>query len=111
MPSDDQLAESNPTENVNELGMEVGNINSFNRREFNLDAEDDGIVVTKVLIDGPAGEAGIQAGDLITRVGSRRCRSVKQFDALVKNTKRRGMLMLHIKRDGNAQYVTLNLKN
>ena len=110
MPSDDQLAESNPTENVNELGMEVGNINSFNRREFNLDTEDNGIVVTKVLIDGPAGEAGIQAGDLITRVGSRRCRSVKQFDALVKNTKRRGMLMLHIKRDGNAQYVTLDLK-
>ena len=64
----------------------------------------------KVLIDGPAGEAGIQTGDLITRVGSRRCRSVKQFDALVKNTKRRGMLMLHIKRDGNAQYVTLDLK-
>jgi serine protease Do len=110
MPSDDQLAESNQTENVNELGMEVGDINSFNRREFNLDEEDDGIVVTKVLIDGPAGEAGIQTGDLITRVGSRRCRSVKQFDALVKNTKRRGMLMLHIKRDGNAQYLTLDLK-
>ena len=90
--------------------MEVSELNSSLRKEYSIANQDIGIVVTKVLIDTPADEAGIQAGDLITRVGSRRCRSVKQFDSLVKNTKRRGMLMLHIKRDGNAQYVTLDLK-
>jgi len=110
MPSDDQLAINNKTENVNELGVEVGDLNSSYRREYDLDNQDDGIIVTKVLLDSPASKAGIQAGDLITRVGSRRCKSVKQFDSLIKNTKRRGMLMLHIKRDGNAQYVTLDLK-
>ena len=110
MPSDDQIAINNKTENVNELGVEVGDLNSSYRREYDLDTQDDGIIVTKVLLDSPASKAGIQAGDLITRVGSRRCKSVKQFDSLIKNTKRRGMLMLHIKRDGNAQYVTLDLK-
>ena len=67
-------------------------------------------VVVPVTDELLADEAGIQAGDLITRVGSRRCRTIKEFDALVKNTKRRGILMLHIKREGNAQYVTLDLK-
>lgn len=110
MPSDDQLAIDSQTENTNELGMEVRNLNSSFRSEYNIDAQDDGIIVSKVLPESPAIEAGIKAGDLITRVGSRRCRSVKQFNSLVKNTKRRGMLMLHIKRDGNAQYVTLDLK-
>ena len=110
MPSDDQLAVDSQTENANELGMEVRNLNSSFRSEYNIDAQDDGIIVSKVLPESPAIEAGIKAGDLITRVGSRRCRSVKQFNSLVKNTKRRGMLMLHIKRDGNAQYVTLDLK-
>ena len=110
MPSDDQLAVDSQTENANELGMEVRNLNSSLRSEYNIDAQDDGIIVSKVLPESPAIEAGIKAGDLITRVGSRRCRSVKQFNSLVKNTKRRGMLMLHIKRDGNAQYVTLDLK-
>ena len=110
MPSDDQLAVDSQTENTNELGMEVRNLNSSFRSEYNIDAQDDGIIVSKVLPESPAIEAGIKAGDLITRVGSRRCRSVKQFNSLVKNTKRRGMLMLHIKRDGNAQYVTLDLK-
>ena len=110
MPSDDQLAVDSQTENANELGMEVRNLNSSFRSEYSIDAQDDGIIVSKVLPESPAIEAGIKVGDLITRVGSRRCRSVKQFNSLVKNTKRRGMLMLHIKRDGNAQYVTLDLK-
>ena len=111
MPSDDQLAVENQKQSKNELGIEVSELNPSTRREYGVESQDFGIVVTKVLLDSPASEAGIQSGDLITRVGSRRCRSVKQFDSLVKNTKRRGMLMLHIKRDGNAQYVTLDLKN
>ena len=111
MPSDDQLAVENQKQSTNELGIEVSELNPSIRREYGVESKDFGIVVTKVLLDSPANEAGIQTGDLITRVGSRRCRSVKQFDSLVKNTKRRGMLMLHIKRDGNAQYVTLDLKN
>ena len=110
MPNDDKLALNVQTENSNELGIEVSNLNRLNRQEFGINSQDAGIVVTRVLSDSPSAEAGIQAGDLITRVGSRRCRNIKEFDALVKNTKRRGMLMLHIKRDGNAQYVTLDLK-
>ena len=110
MPNDDKLALNVQTENSNELGIEVSNLNRLNRQEFGINSQDEGIVVTRVLSDSPSAEAGIQAGDLITRVGSRRCRTIKEFDALVKNTKRRGMLMLHIKRDGNAQYVTLDLK-
>ena len=110
MPNDDKLALNVQTENSNELGIEVSNLNRLNRQEFGINSQDAGIVVTRVLSESPSDEAGIQAGDLITRVGSRRCRTIKEFDALVKNTKRRGMLMLHIKRDGNAQYVTLDLK-
>ena len=110
MPNDDKLALNVQTENSNELGIEVSNLNRLNRQEFGINSQDAGIVVTRVLSDSPSAEAGIQAGDLITRVGSRRCRTIKEFDALVKNTKRMGMLMLHIKRDGNAQYVTLDLK-
>ena len=110
MPNDEQLAINEQNENANELGIEVSDLNRLNRQEFNINSQDIGIVVTRIFLDSPADDAGIQVGDLITRVGSRRCKSIKQFDSLVKNTKRRGMLMLHIKRDGNAQYVTLDLK-
>ena len=110
MPSDDQLAMSTQSESASELGIEVSSLNRMNRQEFDIKDKDTGVLVTQIFQNTPADDAGIRVGDLITRVGSRRCSSVKQFDDLVRNSKRRGMLMLHIKRDGNAQYVTLDLK-
>ena len=110
MPNDDQLAISTQSESASELGIEVSSLNRMNRQEFDIKDKDTGVLVTQIFQNTPADNAGIRVGDLITRVGSRRCSSVKQFDDLVRNSKRRGMLMLHIKRDGNAQYVTLDLK-
>ena len=110
MPSDDELAINTQTEEANELGIEVSSLNQMNRQEFSLKDKDTGVLVTKIFRNTPADEAGIQVGDLITRVGSRKCSTIKQFSDLVRNSKRRGMLMLHIKRNGNAQYVTLDLK-
>lgn len=110
MPNDDQLAMSTQSESASELGIEVSSLNRMNRQEFDIKDKDTGVLVTQIFQNTPADNAGIRVGDLITRVGSRRCSSVKQFDDLVRNSKRRGMLMLHIKRDGNAQYVTLDLK-
>ena len=111
MPNDDQLAMSTQSESASELGIEVSSLNRMNRQEFDIKDKDTGVLVTQIFQNTPADDAGIRVGDLITRVGSRRCSSVKQFDDLVRNSKRRGMLMLHIKRDGNAQYVTLDLKD
>ena len=110
MPNDDQLAISTQSESASELGIEVSSLNRMNRQEFDIKDKDTGVLVTQIFQNTPADNAGIRVGDLITRVGSRKCSSVKQFDDLVRNSKRRGMLMLHIKRDGNAQYVTLDLK-
>ena len=110
MPNDDQLAMSTQSESASELGIEVSSLNRMNRQEFDIKDKDTGVLVTQIFQNTPADDAGIRVGDLITRVGSRRCSSVKQFDDLVRNSKRRGMLMLHIKRDGSAQYVTLDLK-
>ena len=110
MPNDDQLAMSTQSESASELGIEVSSLNRMNRQEFDIKDKDTGVLVTQIFQNTPADDAGIRVGDLITRVGSRKCSSVKQFDDLVRNSKRRGMLMLHIKRDGNAQYVTLDLK-
>ncbi|GIS36107.1 MAG: hypothetical protein Ct9H90mP7_1150 [Candidatus Neomarinimicrobiota bacterium] len=81
----------------------------MNRQEFDIKDKDTGVLVTQIFQNTPADDAGIRVG-IYYQGWSRRCSSVKQFDDLVRNSKRRGMLMLHIKRDGNAQYVTLDLK-
>lgn len=110
MPGDEVLlASSSPPRDTNALGIEVSELNLNTRREFGISARDEGVVVTQVAEGSAAFDAGIQAGDLITRVGTKKCRSKRDFDRLIKETRKRNMVMLHLKRDGVARYMTLEL--
>ena len=110
MPRDEVLlASSSPPRDTNALGIEVSELNRNTRREFGISARDEGVVVTQVAEGSAAFDAGIQAGDLITRVGTKKCRSKRDFDRLIKETRKRNMVMLHLKRDGVARYMTLEL--
>ena len=44
MPNDDKLALNVQTENSNELGIEVSNLNRLNRQEFGINSQDEGII-------------------------------------------------------------------
>ena len=110
MPGDEVLlASSSRPRDTNALGIEVSELNRNTRREFGISARDEGVVVTQVAEGSAAFDAGIQAGDLITRVGTKKCRSKRDFDRLIKETRKRNMVMLHLKRDGVARYMTLEL--
>ena len=52
--------------------------------------------------NSPSDVAGIQPGDIITRVGTKKCTNPEQFQRLLSDTKKRNMVMLHLKRDGAA---------
>ncbi len=110
MPGDEVLlASSSRPRDTNALGIEVSELNRNTRREFGISARDEGVVVTQVAEGSAAFDAGIQAGDLITRVGTKKCSSKRDFDRLIKETRKRNMVMLHLKRDGVARYLTLEL--
>ena len=110
MPGDEVLlASSSRPRDTNALGIEVSELNRNTRREFGISARDEGVVVTQVAEGSAAFDAGIRAGDLITRVGTKKCRSKRDFDRLIKETRKRNMVMLHLKRDGVARYMTLEL--
>lgn len=110
MPGDDiLLANNNSSEKTNILGIQVAELNRSTRREFGIAPRDEGVVVTRVVEGSTADQAGIQTGDLITRVGTKKCNSKRDFDMLLKETRKRNMVMLHLKRDGVARYLTLDL--
>jgi len=50
------------------LGVEVAPLMSENRKQFDLSANQTGIVVTKVLPDSPGAAAGLSVGDVIESV-------------------------------------------
>ena len=109
MPSDEVLISSNIEESSNEIGIKVSSISRSLRNQYNLNAKDEGVVVVSVDENSPSDVAGIQPGDIITRVGTKKCTNPEQFQRLLNDTKKRNMVMLHLKRDGAARYLTLEV--
>ena len=111
MPGDDVLVSSSRSNRTNELGLEVSELTRSNRRKYDVSNKEDGVIVTDVRSGSPAENSGIQVGDIITRVGTKKCRTSAEFQKLLKETKRKNMVMLHLKRDGAARYLTLELED
>jgi serine protease Do len=112
MPSDDALATvSRPPAQTNELGIQVSSLSQSVIREYDISKGEEGVIVIAVVEGSIAAEAGIRIGDLITRVGTKKCNSPRGFAALIKETQKKNMVMLHMKRDGVARYMTLELND
>ena len=110
MPGDDALAAvSRPPAQTNELGIQVSSLSQSVIREYDISKGEEGVIVIAVVEGSIAAEAGIRIGDLITRVGTKKCNSPRGFAALIKETQKKNMVMLHMKRDGVARYMTLEL--
>ena len=112
MPGDDALATvSRPPAQTNELGIQVSSLSQSVIREYDISKGEEGVIVIAVVEGSIAAEAGIRIGDLITRVGTKKCNSPRGFAALIKETQKKNMVMLHMKRDGVARYMTLELND
>ncbi len=109
MPEDDTLLAVNRPGETNELGIQVSNLTRSLMREHGIKSNDEGVIVTHVVPNSPAAKAGIRVGDLITRVGTKKCNSPGDFADLIKETRKKNMIMLHLKSDGVARYMTLEL--
>jgi serine protease Do len=88
------------------LGMRVEDITPDIQRRLRL-REKSGVVVVDVAAGSPAGESGIQPGDVIREVDRKPVRSVKEYgDALGKHQRDSALLLL-IRRDSQTFYVSV----
>jgi Do/DeqQ family serine protease len=111
LPGDEVLLSSNRSEPTNELGIQVSELTRSSRREYGIGSREEGVIVTSVKDGSVSANAGIQVGDLITRVGTKKCKTPQEFKRLLEQTRKRDMVMLHLKRDGAARYMTLELED
>jgi S1-C subfamily serine protease len=83
------------------LGIAGTSVNARVADEFNLDANTLGIYVAQVVANGPAADAGVQEGDIITAVNDQ---PISDFDQLISylfNATSPGQtITLHLLRDG-----------
>jgi serine protease Do len=96
---------------VTNLGMTLAPITGESRRRYRLDDRVQGVVVTEVDGDSPAGEKNIRAGDVITEVAQQNVTSVEDFTAKLEAERRAGhrVVLLQVSRGGELTFIPVRL--
>jgi serine protease Do len=98
---------SNNTPNANErFGLTLQPFVAESATRNGLDADDQGLLVTRVDPASNAANAGIRQGDLIQEVNRQPVKSLTEFTSAIQQSGSRPALIL-IKRRNNVLYVTL----
>lgn len=69
-----------------------------------------GIYVTNALADGPAYNAGIQNGDIITRIDDKELKTMAEFQNLMDNLECGQLVHVLVRRDGREEYAELEFQ-
>jgi serine protease Do len=87
---------------VTNLGMTLAPITGESRRRYRLDDRVQGVVVTEVDADSPAGEKNIRSGDVITEVAQQNVTSVEDFTAKIEAERQacHRVVLLQVSRGG-----------
>jgi Do/DeqQ family serine protease len=92
--------------NTGKLGITVEPLTSATAQQLGLPAGTLGLLVSEVEPTGPAGEAGLQQGDVIQQVNQRPVRTADDLAAAVQRSANRPALLL-INRRGTTVFVTV----
>jgi serine protease Do len=112
-PSEKVAAAASDDQGYAPVGMALAPLTPDARSQLGLGPNVDGVVVAKVTPNSHAAESGVQAGDVIVRVGSDAVKSpadaVARIHAAEKDKKEAVPLL--VSRDGTTYYLALQLVN
>ena len=91
------------------LGIEVQDITNLLAERYEIDPNSMGVLVTGVDKTSNAYEAGIRVRDIITRVGTRKITTTKDFIDLIEESKEQDSLLLLVKRGERSSYFAFEL--
>jgi serine protease Do len=90
------------------LGLTVTNIDQQTARQLNLES-DEGVVITKVKLNSPADEAGLQRGDVVLEINRKPVSDVGDYRELTSNLKKGDTLLFLIYRQGRSVFVPVEI--
>jgi S1-C subfamily serine protease len=105
-PPDSEESSGNGSNGNERYGLSVQPLTPDSASHFGLDADDKGLLVTRIDPAGSAANAGIRQGDLIQEVNRQPVNTVSEFSAAVQQSGAKPALVL-VKRRNNVIYLTL----
>jgi serine protease Do len=92
------------------LGIYIRNLERDDARRLDLRAGTDGVLVSGVDDQGPASEAGLRTGDVITEIDGRTVRDQRAFVRAIQQREPGERVRLTVWRDGRTQSYTVELQ-
>ena len=105
-PESEEDSSSNSSSGNQKFGLTLQTLTAEAASHYGLDADDQGLLVTKVDPTSSAANAGIREGDLIQEVNRQPVKTFADFNAAVQQSGARPALVL-VKRRNNVLYLTL----
>jgi len=95
------------TSEVKDLGLEVQELNAETAKKLGYDAGVTGVVITSVKEGSPAGEAGLQSGMVIEKVGSRKTVTLDDFKAATKDVDAQKGVLFLIRTPSGSRFIVV----
>ena len=104
--SDDEGSTNNSGVGTVKFGITVQPLTAEMSQRYGLDANDEGLLVTRVDPSGSAADAGLRQGDLIQEVNRQPVKTAAEFSAAIQRSGVKPALIL-VKRRNAVTYLTL----
>jgi serine protease Do len=120
MPNDTKQLASNDQDNVepratteraSALGLQLGALDRHTRERLHLKSNVKGVVVTRVASDSPAGQLGIEPGDVIVAINQQPVATPSEAAQKLKQAQKSGdkNLLMLMNRHGINEYIGLSV--
>jgi serine protease Do len=96
---------------VEAMGLGLAEVTPEARQNFNIDADVNGVLVTRVDPDSDAGDKGIQPGDVVISVANKPVHSPKDVLALIGAARAAGhrSVLLLVATQGGSRFVAVDI--
>jgi serine protease Do len=94
--------------NGGDIGMEVSDLTSEITQQCRL-SEEEGVVVTYVNPDSPAGRAGLRRCDVIIEINRESVTNVDEYDTVLREARTSQRILVLLKRGRSTQFVVVTL--
>ncbi|HEX7510251.1 MAG TPA: DegQ family serine endoprotease [Chitinivibrionales bacterium] len=95
---------------MKQWGIQAGNITDALRKQYSLESDVNGVVITEIDQASQAASEGIQEGDVIQEINKEPITSVKDFAKVMKSVKSGDNVMFLIRRGQSTMYIAFTMK-
>ncbi len=105
------LEKKSKAQTVKALGLKLSSLNSKLKEKFSLDKDAKGVVVMKVVENGPAAQKGIRPGDLIVEISQQEASSPEFIEEKVADAKKAGRksVLLLLEGQSGLRFVAIRI--